>query len=92
MKRSGWQQWLPWLFFFSLVVYFIFLIRQDIIDNLELKKERANVSKKLKQEEEHRVKLKDRLGRGKSDDLIEELARTRLGFIKKGEVPYKVVY
>lgn len=85
MKRIG------WILFFAAVVYFIFLIRQDIIDNLELKKEKEETSRGFSQGEKTAVELKDRLGRLKSDDVIEELARTKLGLIKKGETAYKVI-
>ena len=74
-----------------LALYFIFLIRQDIIDNLDLKKEERLIQKKYEQEEKYSIALKDRLSRLKGDDLIEELARTRLGMIKKGETAYKVI-
>jgi len=85
MKRIG------WIIFFMLVIYFIFLIRQDIIDYLELKKEEQGISKKFNQEERTNWGLKDRLNRLKKEDLVEELARTRLGLIKKDETAYKVI-
>lgn len=85
MKRLG------LVLFILLVIYFIFLIRQDIIDNLELRKEEQRVSKKIGEEEKLSLELKDRLKRLKGEDLIEELARTRLGLIKKGETAYKVI-
>lgn len=77
--------------FFIAVVYFIFLIRQDIIDYLDLKQEKERVVQKVEQEEKATLELKDRLGKLKGDDLIEELARTRLGLIKKGETAFKVI-
>ncbi|MBN3032797.1 MAG: septum formation initiator family protein [Candidatus Saganbacteria bacterium] len=85
MKHFG------WLLFGLMVVYFIFLIRQDIIDNLELKKERAALVKKLENDKAATLALNDRLARLRGDELIEELARTRLGMIKRGETAYKVV-
>ena len=85
MKKLG------WIFFFLLVAYFIFLIRQDIIDYLDLKNENERFSRTLGREEKTLAGLKDRQRRLKSDDLIEELARTRLGLIKKGETAYKVI-
>ena len=85
MKRIG------WLLFGLLVAYFIFLIRQDIIDQLELKKEEGRLARAVTAEEAKTGELADRLTRLKGDDLIEELARTRLGLIKQGETAYKVV-
>jgi cell division protein FtsB len=85
MKRVG------WLLFGLLVAYFIFLIRQDIIDQLELKKVEGRLARAVSAEEAKTGELSDRLTRLKGDDLIEELARTRLGLIKQGETAYKVV-
>jgi len=85
MKRFG------WLLFVLMVIYFIFLIRQDIIDNLELKKDKAAVIKSLETGKYLTLSLNDRLARLKSDDMMEEIARTKLGLVKKGETAYKVV-
>ena len=85
MKRLG------WIIFFLLVIYFIFTIRQDIIDYLELKNEAQSVEKKFKQEETAAQRLNERLIRLKQGTLVEELARTRLGLIKKDETAYKVI-
>ena len=85
MKRAG------WLLFIVMVVYFIFLIRQDIIDNRELQKEIALAGRAVEAEKAAALKANDRLARLKSDDMIEEAARTQLGLVKKGETAYKVV-
>ena len=85
MKRIG------WIIFVLLVIYFIFLIRQDIIDNLALKKEVQTLGKKAEIEEKSEADLKQRLARLNGDQLMEELARTRLGMVKKGETAYKVI-
>lgn len=82
---------LGWLIFLLFSVYFIFLIRQDIINNLDLKKQVRLLQKKQQQEEVLATALKGRLSRLKGDDLIEELARTRLGMVKKDETAYKVI-
>ena len=75
MKRLG------WLLFFLLVIYFIFLIRQDIINYLDLKKEIQLVSKKNEQAEKRAADLKERLQLLKDDDLIEELGATPPGLL-----------
>jgi len=85
MKRIG------WLLLLGLIIYFIFLIRQDIIDYLELKKERENTFRKIKEEQELTKNLQVRLKKLEKGELVEELARTRLGLIKKGETAYKVI-
>lgn len=85
MKRLG------LLLFVLIILYFIFLIRQDIIDHLELKREKQGVIKNLQAEERLAKELRIRLKELKSDNYIEKLARTRLGLIKKGETAYKVI-
>lgn len=84
-KRIGWA------IFIFLTIYFIFLIRRDIIDNLGLKKETAGIEKKIAVAEKHSRGLTDRSSQLKELDLIEELARTKLGMIKKGETAFKVI-
>ena len=86
MKRLG------WVLFFLLVLYFAFLIRQDIIGHLELEKEERRLVGKIEHEESLSETMKSRLTRLQSDDLIEELARTRLGMVKKGEKGFKVIF
>lgn len=85
MKRLG------LLLFVLIILYFIFLIRQDIIDHLELKREKQRVTKNLQAEERLAKELRIRLKELKSNNYIEKLARTRLGLIKKGETAYKVI-
>lgn len=75
-----------------LVLYFIFLIRQDIIDNLDLQKEVWHSELKLKEGAWLANILHNRLALLRSDEQIEMLARTRLGLIKKGEKAYKVIF
>jgi cell division protein FtsB len=82
---------LGWVIFFLVVIYFVMVIRQDIIDNLELKKEIKQTAEKLNQETQYQQKLKEQLKGIESGERVEELARTRLGLIKKGETAYKVI-
>jgi cell division protein FtsB len=85
MKRLG------WLLFLFFLVYFIFLIRQDIIDYAELRGERDRFTRDLARQTEQTRGLQRRLSRLKEAELIEELARTRLGLVKKDETAYKVI-
>ena len=85
MKQLG------WLLFILFILYFIFLIRQDIMDNQELKREQAQLTLSIQQEEELANKLAERNRALGQPGLVEELARQRLGLIKKGETPYKVI-
>ena len=85
MKRLG------WLIFALLVLYFIFLIRQDIIDYFDLKREENHILKNLKKEEIINQRLQKGLQKAQSDKQFENLARTRLLMIMKGETAYKVI-
>ncbi|MBI5400070.1 septum formation initiator family protein [Candidatus Saganbacteria bacterium] len=85
MKRFGWA---VFIFFF---LYFIFLIRQDIINNIELKHEKQAASRNLNQEEKLAGGLQTRLKDLNGENYVEQLARTRLGMIKKGETAYKII-
>ena len=86
MKRFG------FILFALIIIYFIFLIRQDIIDNLELKREEQRVIKKLEQENRISKELQGRLKKLQRNNYLEELARTKLGMIIKGETACKVIY
>jgi len=85
MKRLG------WLVFALLVIYFIFLIRQDIIGYFDLRKEEQAILKNLKKEEVINQALQKGIKKVQSDNQLEKLARTRLLMIKKGETAYKVI-
>jgi cell division protein FtsB len=85
MKRLG------YLLFILITLYFIFLIRQDIIDNLELKRQEQRLVKSINQEQQHHLELGAKLKKLRDEGYIEELARTRLGLVKQGERAYKVI-
>jgi len=61
------------------------------MNNLELKQQIQRVTIDIEQGNERDHYLTDRLNRLQGDRLIEELARTRLGFVKKAEKAYKVI-
>lgn len=79
------------ILFILIISYFIFLIRQDIINNLELKREIVRVTKSIEQDEVRAKQLEDRLRNLKDRKYIEKLARTKLGMVKKDETAYKVL-
>ena len=85
MRRLG------YLLFVLITLYFIFLIRQDIIDNLELKREEQRLGKSIEQEQQYQLELGAKLEKLRDEDYLEELARTRLGLVKPGERAYKVI-
>ncbi len=85
MKKLG------FVLFVLIILYFIFLIRQDIMDNLDLRKSEERLHQNLQQETELAQRLSNRLKLLKQKSYIEKLARTRLGFVKQGEKAYKVI-
>ena len=85
MKRFGWA------LFFVVIAYFIFVIRQDIIDNLELRKEERSVAVNYDKEKKLSEELQNKLKLLTKDSYIEDLARTRLGYVKSGEKAFKVI-
>ncbi|MCU0641153.1 MAG: septum formation initiator family protein [Candidatus Margulisbacteria bacterium] len=85
MKRLG---WLAFAFFLA---YFIFLIRQDIIDYAELRGQREKLSREAGRQAVSTRQLQRRLGKLQEAELIEELARTRLGLVRRDETAYKVI-
>jgi len=74
-----------------MVIYFIFMIRQDIISNLELKKEAERAVAGVVREEQQIKEYQDRLKGMQRSEYVELLARGRLGLVKKGETAYKVI-
>ena len=74
-----------------MVIYFIFMIRQDIISNLELKKEAERATAGVVREEQQIKEYQDRLKGMQRSEYVELLARGRLGLVKKGETAYKVI-
>lgn len=85
MKRLG------FILFILVVLYFIFLIRQDIINNVELKRDAARLTASNISEQKLTEEMQQKLKALRTNSYIEQLARTRLGLIKKGETAYKVI-
>lgn len=73
------------------VLYFVFLIRQDWISSNELMLERGKLSRDIFVSEKRKAELKKEISLLNDDSYIELVARQKLGLIKKGEEPYKVV-
>lgn len=82
---------LGFLLFVLIILYFIFLIRQDIMDNRGLGRIEKGLKTSLLREERLAEKLKSRLKLLDQKEYIEELARTRLGLVMKGERAYKII-
>jgi cell division protein FtsB len=73
------------------VLYFVFLIRADLISNSRLKDDKAATAKNLVAEKARQSALKRELKMLNSNSHIEMLAREKLGVVQKGEKAYKVI-
>ncbi len=77
--------------FFIILFYLIFLIRNDLLRYQSLKNEHSELKGSLTREEALKKELEKEFSSLKQNSYIEELAREKLGLIKKGEVLYKIV-
>lgn len=73
------------------VVYFMVLIRNDTVQNNELKDEKAMTARSLAEENAKQSALKKELRSLGKDSQIEMLAREKLGVVRQGEKAYKVI-
>lgn len=81
-----------WLLVFILaVVYFVVLIRNDLVRNSGLKEEKEKVTGSLSLERSRQESLKNRLKMLDKASYVEMLAREKLGVVERGEHPYKVI-
>ncbi len=83
---------LNWLLVIFLVVclYLLIVIRDDLLQNRDLKKERAYVFLRVKEVSSDIDNFDRKIKEVKTSKTIERLARERLNFVKKGEIAYKV--
>ena len=80
-----------YILFFLALAYFLLLIRSDIVQNSKLGDERSLLVKEIELEEGKQADLKNKLNALKKDSYIEQMAREKLGLVKKGESAYKVI-
>lgn len=78
------------LFIFLILAYFLYLIREDIIQykNLEAEKDRLDLEIVLLEKENRNLELL--ISKANSNWVIEKMARERLNLVKKGEIAYKI--
>jgi cell division protein FtsB len=81
-----------WYFvFFLAFIYFVVLIRNDLVRNTRLNDEKGAITKNLGEEASRRAGLQNELKMLNQNSYIEMLARERLGVVRSGENPYKVI-
>lgn len=78
------------IFIALLMVYFLHLIRGDIMQNRDLLSEKSLLSAKIKQVEEESRAYALEIKSAGTQNTIERLARERLNFTKKGEIAFKI--
>ncbi|WP_066871034.1 FtsB family cell division protein [Clostridium mediterraneense] len=66
-------------------VLFVFSFGKQLITNRRLNKEKSQVEQQMKNINQKNVELTEEFKNSKSDSYIEQMARERLGMIKKGE-------
>jgi hypothetical protein len=77
--------------FFIVLLYFLFLIRSDLIQNSYLKNERDKMTKNLNAETVKSAYLRSKMSYLMKDSYLDIVARDKLGFIGKNEKAYKVI-
>ncbi|MFH1709760.1 MAG: septum formation initiator family protein [bacterium] len=74
-----------------MLVYFVVLIRNDLVRDDILNKEKAAITKNLDVQAAKQAALKNELKMLNRNSHIEMLAREKLGIVQHGEKAYKVI-
>lgn len=75
------------LVFVYLLINCINLINQE----MRLQKYQARLNEDMQEVKTHHAELQEQLKHFKTNEGVEELARKRLGYYKKGEIPLRVI-
>ncbi|GEM_PF-1109383 len=89
-----WKKRKPELFFVLLLLlisYFIFVLLRDTRTLSGLERENILLEKNLEKEKALSKQLRQKADDLKNDACIEMTARKKLGLVKKGETPYRVI-
>jgi cell division protein FtsB len=78
------------LLFLFILVYFIFVLREDVQRYKSLVNDKHDLARRIAQEKEKERELYRTAGQLRQKDYVDDLARQRLNLIKKGEKAYKV--
>lgn len=73
------------------MLYFVLLIRSDIIQRGRIMTERSDMQKAIGSEKAAYRSLEQTKASLKKASYVEEIARRDLGYVKKGETAYKVL-
>ncbi|MFA5097045.1 MAG: septum formation initiator family protein [Candidatus Margulisiibacteriota bacterium] len=89
-----WKKRKPELFFVLLLVlisYFVFVLLRDTRTLSGLERENLLIEKNLDKEKALSKQLRQKAQELSSSACIELAARKKLGLVKKGETPYRVI-
>ena len=73
-------------------MYFLFLIRTDLVQNAKLNEDKSALARSLQDEQARYVSLKGKMLKLKNSSYIELKARGQLGMVGQGEKAYKVIF
>jgi cell division protein FtsB len=83
---------LGYILFIAGILYFLFLIRSDVIQNGSLNGEKRALAGRLDTEIKLKESLKLRYNSLSGGQMVEQLSREKLGYVKEGESAYKVLF
>ncbi len=78
--------------FFIALIFFMALFHQDFNNLKRIIKEEQKLGELIKTEEKMNALLSSDISKLHKDNVIELIARQRLGLIKPQEIPYKILY
>lgn len=82
---------LGYIAFLLFVLYFIFLIRSDVLQNSRFNSEKSRLIKDTELEKNRNTELKSKMNALGKASYVEQEAREKLGLIERGEKAYKVI-
>jgi cell division protein FtsB len=86
LKKNVWL-----ILIISAILYVVLVIRNDLIQNSNLKSERDKLEAGVKSEALRKEELKESLKDLNSKQYIGRVAREKLGYVEQGERAYKVI-
>jgi cell division protein FtsB len=81
-----------YILFAAGILYFLFLIRGDVIQNSKLSSDKKALAGNLALELTLKESLKTRYNSLNSGGYVEQVARDKLEMVKDGETAYKVIF
>lgn len=80
------------LIILAAVIFFLLSFRQDLKNLDSIRKESEKLKEQMQSEEKRSLFLSKDINKLQRNEIIEKIAREKLGLIKQGEIPYKILY